>query len=870
MTITPCRWLSTLLLAAWCATALAAEPAGVEAMLAREERAMTTARAAGAFVRLYNARNDTRHRLPLPQAAAPPTIDGKLDDPCWQKATSVFEAARYVGLGPAGRAMRGRYCADAGNLYLGLDMTLARSKQGHSTIEIHVGKQRAHVEFRDKQLRFRGPAQRDWSKQEPLCRFVGNEADGSFEAAIPMSRIFGSQDWRKGGVTLRFRFGRFAGSPLAQDRAIQLFDSDLALVIEEPKPGESAFRAALVGAADRAVKLDAQVRLTRERDPKKPEQLAATSLELKPGERRPVEIGYRLPFHSGATLVQLALKSEGWESRWSTYGYAPAVEPVLSKIDRLLEARAEHARLPQWRSAAGTLRATFARLKAAGAQPGPREWADLHTSVRRLKREVFLGRLPADLDEVLFIKRHPYTAGGRWFTTHYHFEPGGNSLSAFSIRTGAVRNILEAPAHTALRDPCLHWDGRRIVFAARSKKPEILEGLTDEHHDTWSIYEANADGTGLRRLTKAQVYDLEPVYLPDGRILFGSLRSTCWGCCTGHSAYNFHVMDADGASIRRFTANYLYDVAASVTPDGRIVFLRWVHEDKPGNHINALWTVRQDGSGLAGYFGMSTYGCTIEPRGIPGTREVVCVDSGASGHWRLPQNGNLGIIDPAYSRERFAHHIPSPLPFGQGWGFKTPYPLNRDLFLVSFGSLRYGFGIYLVDRSGEMELLYRDADISCFKPVPLRPTPMPPVTTSTAAKDEAEDPAVVTVLNVYDGLPGIEPGTVKAIRVVQVPDKDIVHNGNSSFADQTIAVSYVYRMVRTVLGTAPVHADGSAHFNVPGDKAVYLQLLDADGLMVQTMRDTTSFKPGERVTCIGCHEPQLTSPPVTTSTAAED
>lgn len=459
------------------------------------------------------------------------------------------------------------------------------------------------------------------------------------------------------------------------------------------------------------------------------------------------------------------------------------------------------------------------------------------------------------------MRRHPYTAGGRWFTTHKHFQPGGNGLCVYSLRKGTVREVLTVPDHTAVRDADLHYDGRRIVFAARSRKPEIFKGFTDDLHDVWSIYEVRTDGTGLRRLTKSKAFDLEPVYLPDGRILFGSLRSSCWNCCTGDTAYNFHVMNADGSGVRRFTANYLFDVAASVLPDGRIAFLRWVHEDKPGNHINALWTVRQDGTGLAGLFGMSVYGCTIEPRAIPGTNEVICVDSGASGHWRLPQNGHLGIIDRTYSREKFAHRIPSPLPFGAGWGFKTPYPVTPDLFLVSFGRLAGGFGIYLVDRAGEMEPIYRDPKLSCYRPVPLAPRPRPPITASAAAPPPADKPAEVTILNVYDRLPGIRPGTVKRIRVVHVLDKPIVRNGNSSFADQTIAVSYVYRMVRRVLGTAPVAEDGSARFLVPPDRAVYFQLLDADGLMVQTMRDTTSFKPGERISCAGCHEPRRTTPP---------
>ncbi len=65
---------------------------------------------------------------------------------------------------------------------------------------------------------------------------------------------------------------------------------------------------------------------------------------------------------------------------------------------------------------------------------------------------------------------------------------------------------------------------------------------------------------------------------------------------------------------------------------------------------------------------------------------------------------------------------------------------------------------------------------------------------------------------------------------------------------------------RAVLGTAPVEADGSAHFTVPAGKEVFFQALDSDGLAVQSMRSGTQFQPGETHVCSGCHEPKSRSP----------
>ncbi|NUQ66297.1 MAG: hypothetical protein HUU20_27870, partial [Pirellulales bacterium] len=57
-----------------------------------------------------------------------------------------------------------------------------------------------------------------------------------------------------------------------------------------------------------------------------------------------------------------------------------------------------------------------------------------------------------------------------------------------------------------------------------------------------------------------------------------------------------------------------------------------------------------------------------------------------------------------------------------------------------------------------------------------------------------------------------------------------------------------------VLGTVPVEPDGSAHFTVPADTAVYFQLLDENFMELRRMRSFISFQPGESRGCVGCHE----------------
>lgn len=90
---------------------------------------------------------------------------------------------------------------------------------------------------------------------------------------------------------------------------------------------------------------------------------------------------------------------------------------------------------------------------------------------------------------------------------------------------------------------------------------------------------------------------------------------------------------------------------------------------------------------------------------------------------------------------------------------------------------------------------------------------------------------------------------------------------------------------KMILGDVPVHVDGSAYFCVgngatrdatgydgeipeaarpeksPSTGPIYFIALDAEGRAIQRMRSFTHLMPGERQTCVGCHEDRLSAPP---------
>ena len=132
-------------------------------------------------------------------------------------------------------------------------------------------------------------------------------------------------------------------------------------------------------------------------------------------------------------------------------------------------------------------------------------------------------------------------------------------------------------------EPGVEWspDARRIVFTGMT-----LDG-------NWDVYVMNADGGGLRRLTRSPRFENGAVWSPDGRkIVFRNTSDAKWK--VGGSVY---VMNADGSGLQKLTTGALSHW--DVSPDGRaIVFVG----DRGGSDRawfgDGIYVMNLDGSGL--------------------------------------------------------------------------------------------------------------------------------------------------------------------------------------------------------------------------------------------------------------------------------
>jgi hypothetical protein len=212
--------------------------------------------------------------------------------------------------------------------------------------------------------------------------------------------------------------------------------------------------------------------------------------------------------------------------------------------------------------------------------------------------------------------------------------------------------------------------------------------------------------------------------------------------------------------------------------------------------------------------------------------------------------------------------------------YGTAWPLSEDYYLCVYDAtlacgapgIAGNYGIYLVDSWGNKELIYRDPQIGCQSPIPLKPRPKPPAPPAlakpfrdapgTGVPPEKPGQGTLTVINTYNGRKPWPAGTkIKSLRVLQVLPMSVPSGGPPHETGARVALAGDSVVpVRHVLGTVPVEEDGSAHFTVPANRELFFQALDERGMAVQSMRSATYLQKGEHLVCHGCHEPSHRAP----------
>jgi len=494
---------------------------------------------------------------------------------------------------------------------------------------------------------------------------------------------------------------------------------------------------------------------------------------------------------------------------------------------------------------------------------------------------------------ILYVQRHQYHFDHHNTETLFqtgeistHLFRPGSALRLWNPADDSVRTLIEVP-NGVVRDPALHFDAKKLLVSIR-------KDISDDYHlyelqldavtepITLTDRDSQADGVILKQLTFLPgVSDIDPLYLPNGKIVFGSTREPKYCMCNRHIVCNLFTMNADGSNILQIGHSTLFEGHSSLLPDGRIMYYRWEYVDRNFGDAQGVWTTSPDGTNHAIFWGNNTAspGAVIDAKILPGSDSVFlatfssCHDKpwGAIGliDRRLGIDGKTPILqtwppeaiglvqeDGVNLYDRFS---------GLKQKFEDPWPLSETVFLAS-GMTGEGetMGIWVLDWDGNQTLVHVDGP-GCFDPMPVVATAPPPIIAERV--DLSQSTGILYVSNVYEGfgMQNVTPGSVKFLRVVESPEKRSwvgpAYDGGTG--EQAPGMAWKDFNNKRILGTVPVEPDGSVQFEIPADTYVYFQILDENGMMIQSMRSGTIVRPGEVSGCYGCHENRLeTFPPL--------
>jgi hypothetical protein len=586
---------------------------------------------------------------------------------------------------------------------------------------------------------------------------------------------------------------------------------------------------------------------------------------------------------------------DGINTKRQPQTYHQAIEDTFKRGDALIQHLAQSGisfdeSVAQWKNSQKQWR----KLRAS---PGTSDAVseDLWRKVHHLRRKIVLQNPLAHTGPIAFVKCAPTNNSimqqqyiGRFARPAggvFVLEEPGKSMRCLALTEGKL-------PRGAYQHLDVSYDGGRILFSFCELDNPPKEAYHGNPGHYFDIYEIRADGSGLKPLIVSSHDDITPRYLPNGNIAFISTRRGGYSRCGPDFApcHTLALADADGANQRLISFHEVHEYDPAVTNDGRIVYTRWDYVDREASLYQQLWITRPDGTNPIIFYGNNTFNpmATFEPRAIPGSNRIMaiagCHHSIAAGSVVLVDiNKGVDGLAPLERLTPDALFPETESGMEYGWDvaedqvpvqakrwphhtYKSPLPLSEDFFLASYSFDRLVyietepnptnmFGLYLVDRFENKELLYRDLNVSSVWSMPLR---------ARSAQDqlpqrsdpEAPKEGTFYVQNVYDADPPLPKGVrITRLRIIHVFPR------TSEFETYPVIGVPVAACGRQVLGTVPVETDGSAYFKAPAGIALAFQALDELGQSVQFMRSITYLQAGENISCIGCHEHRMAAPP---------
>ncbi len=497
-------------------------------------------------------------------------------------------------------------------------------------------------------------------------------------------------------------------------------------------------------------------------------------------------------------------------------------------------------------------------------------------------------------------------------TSPDRFHPD-NGIYIYNLRTRLERPVVTAAnlpgGKSFIGIISLSFDARKVLFDCRenpSSAFRIWEVGTDGTGLRQVSHAPPDEAEKVARWSPGwHTDDIHPAYLPDGKIIFSSTRCEHTVLCGGSAhlvAPGLHRMNPDGTQVEQLTKSPVSEFCPVVLKDGRVMYHRWEYIDRGARVSKTVWSMNPDGTKPQELYGLADDDTTIYmyPQPLPGSDHrfvcvgtchfpqggcfgsVLLVDFGMGIRTRGPDPDEAGFVrgDSRYPVVNVTPQVFIPRRSEPGWHFLTqdgkysadaegrkghlythPYPVNDHQFLVSYKvnpadhykEVPNAYALYLIDTAGSHRPVHADANLSCWHPLPIVARPVPPqVQSFREPQYAANNQALCVLANVYQGMEGVEPGTVKWLRINEALPR--YWSTSRRWSPSLSSSSWKAALwPRVQWGVVPVEKDGSAQFLVPANRSIFFQALDENFREIQRERTYVNYAPGEVRSCTGCH-----------------
>ena len=429
-------------------------------------------------------------------------------------------------------------------------------------------------------------------------------------------------------------------------------------------------------------------------------------------------------------------------------------------------------------------------------------------------------------------------------------------------------------------------DGRIVFSSTRQRtsravlldenKPQFEALDEDRNEPAFVLHVMNADGTNIRQISFNQSHDRDPAVLPNGQIVF-----TRWDRAPGNDGMALYRMNPDGRGLELYYGANSHDTGSQNVPGSEVQFLQ------PRVQVNGqiMAILRPfDGTDFGG--------------------DVISIDAEnyvENTQPTLPNRGSLA--GPAQTRAVSNDVLLIPDAPSPGGVFSAAFPLQdgTQRMFVSWSQCRllegtrivpctddrlaatnpppvpapplYGLWIYDQARGTQLPVVQPEEGVMFTDVVTLQPRTAPPVILDGVAGVDldatlvSENVGILHIKSVYD-IDGLTPNPsiptlanpaittaaqrparfLRLEKAVSIPDEEVLDFRQTAFG--------VADVMRDILGYAPIEPDGSVRIKVPANVPLAISILDANGRRIGARHDNwLQVRPGEVVTCNGCHDP---------------